>query len=196
MGREGWVGSGIKKRKKIYFVEDVNHLTRRVEQKSHLTNMLLPELSKRHNMLGGKPRVTFYEGVGGMKQLYQNTLDSFGPTGGEILSYTGLEDFYLLMPLEYYRWYVAERVKRKIKLRAIAYDTRAARDWQAQSQKDLREVKITSSANFKFNADTEIYTNKVALISYRENFMGVIIESKEISDMQRSAFEIMWSALP
>jgi len=48
---------------------------------------------------------------------------------------------------------------------------------------------------FRFDADTEIYANKVALISYRENFLGVIIESKEISQMQRSAFELMWSLL-
>ena len=41
----------------------------------------------------------------------------------------------------------------------------------------------------------EIYANKVALISYRENFLGVIVESKEINQMQRAAFELMWDSL-
>ena len=48
---------------------------------------------------------------------------------------------------------------------------------------------------YRFNADMEIYANKVALISYRENFLGVIVESKEINQMQRAAFELMWNSL-
>lgn len=195
MIQAGLVSTIIKRKHRHYFVEDIRQLSRNLEQKKSFADKLIPELTKRHNVFEQKPLVTFYEGIGGMRELYQDTLDSFGLSGGEILSYTGLSDFYQLMPYEYYRWYVAERVRKKIKLRAIAYESKVAHDWQAQAQKDLREVKIISSKSFMFNADTEIYANKVALISYRENFMSVIIESKEISDMQRSAFEVMWNAL-
>jgi sugar-specific transcriptional regulator TrmB len=196
MIQSGLVATGIKRKRRYYFIEDVRQLSRNLEQKKSFADKIIPELAKRHNVLEQKPLVTFYEGVGGMKELYQDTLNSFGTSGGEILSYTGLSDFYQLMPYEYYQWYVTERVRRKIKLRVIAYDSKATKDWQTQAQKDLREVKTISSKGFIFNADTEIYANKVALISYRENFMGVIIESKEINDMQRSAFEVMWKSLP
>ena len=41
----------------------------------------------------------------------------------------------------------------------------------------------------------EIYANKVALISYKEDFLGIIIESQEINQMMKAAFGIMWDAL-
>ncbi len=194
MIHDGLIKTGVKKKRKFYFVEDVRRLVRRAEEQQQKIRCLLPELKAIHNVLPQKPRITYYEGVGGMKELYQDTLDST-PSGGTILSYTGLTDFYRLMPYEYYRWYVEERVKRKIRLRAIAYDSQTARDWQKKSKEDLREVKIITSKNFMFNADTEIYANKVALISYRENFLGVVIESKEINEMQKSAFEVMWDSM-
>ncbi|MFA4872535.1 MAG: helix-turn-helix domain-containing protein [Patescibacteria group bacterium] len=194
MIREGFIKTGIQGKKRFYFIEDVRQLGRNVDEQKRAIENLLPELRAVHNVLPQKPRITYYEGMGGMKELYQDTLDCT-LDGGTILSYTGLTNFYQLMPYEYYRWYVGERVRKKIRLRAIAYDSQAARDWETSSLKDLREIKIITSKNFIFNADTEIYANKVALVSYRENFMGVIIESKEINEMQRSAFELMWNAL-
>ena len=77
----------------------------------------------------------------------------------------------------------------------IVPDFPTTREILSQAQSTLREIKVVPNENFKFSADTEIYGNKVALISHSENFMGVIIESKEISQMQRMAFEIMWNAL-
>jgi hypothetical protein len=112
-----------------------------------------------------------------------------------ILSYTGLSDFLKLMPQEYNDYYIKERVKKKIRIKIIASPSPMAENWQKNAVLELREIRINDKLPFNFDADTEIYGNKVALISYRENFMGVIIESKEISQMQRSAFELMWNSL-
>lgn len=194
MVREGLVKTGIKRKRHFYFIEDVRQLARRKEDEQKAIVNLLPELRAIHNIFPQKPRITYFEGMGGMKALYQETLDAT-PEGGIILSYTGLTDFYQLMPYEYYRWYVAERVMKKIRLQVIIPDSVAARDWRDKGREDMREVKLISEKKFAFNADMEIFSNKVALISYRENFMGVIIESKEISDMQRSAFEMLWNRI-
>ena len=129
-----------------------------------------------------------------MKDLYQDTLDSSRESEA-ILSYTGLADFSNLMPEEYAGYYIGERVKRKVRLRVIASNSPTAQSWKNTAIRDLRDIRIVDSPDFRFNADMEIYANKVALISYRENFLGVIVESKEINQMQRAAFELMWRAL-
>lgn len=192
---DGLIKKGIKNRKRIFYVEDPRKIKDELEEKLQKANTLLPELLAIQNILPHKPKITYYEGLGGAKDLYQDTLNSLA-SGDMILSYTGLTDFYKLLPKDFAKWYIAERVKKKIRIKIISPDSETARDWQANAQKELREIKIVKNPKFSFNADTEIYGNKIALLSYKENFIGVIIESKEINQMQRMAFELMWDSLP
>ena len=194
MVQEGLVRAAVKKKHRFFFIENPSNLKQDYQDKIHLIDKLLPELRAIHNVIPFKPRITFYEGVGGMKELYQDTLDILKP-GDTILSYTGFRDYYKFMPREYMDWYVEERVKRKIRIKMIVPESETTREILPQAQSTLREIKIVPQATWKFSADTEIYANKVALISHTENFMGVILESKEINQMQRMAFEIMWNAL-
>ena len=190
----GIVSTTLKKKRKVYFVEDPRSLKNDIKEKGNVIDRLMPELLAIQNVIPSKPRITFYEGLGGMKELYQDTLDN-SKEGETILSYTGLSDFSDLMPKEYADYYIGERAKRKIRLRVIASNSPTAQSWKNTAVQDLRDIRIVESPNFRFNADMEIYANKVALISYRENFLGVIIESKEINQMQRAAFELMWNSL-
>lgn len=190
----GIITSTVKKKRKVYFVEDPRSLKNDIKEKESAIDKFLPELFAIQNILPSKPRITFYEGVGGMKDLYQDTLESCN--GGDvILSYTGLSDFSKLVPPEYADYYIQERIKRRIRIRIIASDSPFAQSWENAAIRELREIRIVKDLSFQFNADMEIYANKIAIISYRENFMGVIIESKEINQMQRAAFELMWNSL-
>lgn len=191
---EGLVKKSAKGKKKFFFIEDPVSLKTNLEEKMNAFEKSLPELKAMQTIIPYKPRITFYEGLNGAKDLYRDTLDSLLP-GDTILSFTGLTDFYELIPKDFSQWYIKERVKRKIRIKIITQKSKAADEWQKNAARELREIKIVNNSNFKFDGDTEIYGNKIALISYKENFMGVIIESKEISQMQRTAFDIMWDYL-
>lgn len=190
----GLITSAVRKKRKFYFVEDPRSLKNDLKERESVIDKLMPELLAIQNILPSKPRITFYEGVGGMKDLYQDTFESC-KAGDTILSYTGLSDFLKLMPQEYNEYYIKERVQKRIRIRIIASRSPTAEGWQKTAVQDLREIRIVDDMPFRFDADMEIYANKVALISYRENFLGVIIESKEINQMQRAAFELMWKLL-
>ncbi len=192
--RQGLVETTVKNKHRIFFIDDVRRLELDAQQKVKSVSALLPQLRAIQNILPQKPKITFYEGVGGMKELYEDTLDSV-QNGGTILSYTGLSDFFSMMPKEYYEWYVAERAKKKILIKIIAPDSPTTRQWKKDAVKDVRQVKIIPAKDFRFKGDTEIYANKVALISYAENFLGVVIESKEIHAMQETMFELLWDSL-
>ncbi len=194
MVREGIVTSGFKKQKKFFYIENPKNLKQDFADKINYIDRILPELSAIHNIIPYKPKISYYEGVGGMKELYLDTLNSLHG-GDTILSYTGFKDYYEFMPREFMDWYVEERVRRKIRIKMIVPDFPTTREIITQAQSTLRQIKVVPGDSWKFSADTEIYANKVALISHTENFIGVIIESKEINQMQRMAFEIMWNAL-
>lgn len=53
-------------------------------------------------------------------------------------------------------------------------------------------MRLVSKEQYDFSADVEIYGDKVATISFKEKIFGVVIESTQISQMQKAAFELMW----
>jgi sugar-specific transcriptional regulator TrmB len=191
---KGLVKTMFVRKKRHFFIDDPRGLQNSLVEKEKKLNLLLPELRALHNVIPQKPKISYYEGEGGMRELYRDSLSSCA-AGDTILAYTGMVDFYKVFPKDFSDEYIAERIKRKIRVKVIAPKTAAAQDWLQTAPQSLRQIKLINQEGFTFKADTEIYANKVAMISYKENFMGVVIESKEISDMQKSAFEVMWRAL-
>lgn len=191
---EGYVKKTSKNKKSLFFVEDPDLLKNNLEDKLATLKEALPEIKSLQNIFPFKPKITFYEGFGGIKEIYKDTLNSLN-SGDIILSFTGITNFERLIPHDISREYIANRVKKKIRARIIATRSSVMEKWKENAPKELREIKIIDDSKYKFDGDIEIYGNKVALISYKENFIGVVIESKEINQMQRLAFEIMWNSI-
>ena len=148
----------------------------------------LPELLSIENSSSAKPRVRFYEGIEGIKQLFEETLDV--PMGTETLAYSSAQDIHGYLK-EYVPFYLDRRVKGKISQRAIAEYSPAALEHQRHDTQELRETVLVDSGRFPFKNEINIFGDKVMIASYRD-MMGVIIESKEIADTQRSVFELAW----
>ncbi len=191
---EGLVSVLKKKGKKIFFVEDPRDLKASLEEKAALIGNVLPQLQAMHNVFPFKPRITTYEGEGGMKEIYRDVIKSI-KSGDTILSYIGTTDYENLFPEEIGEYYIKERIRKKALNRIIALDTKTARAWQKDARRELREIKIITDQCHHFSGDMKIFGNKVAFLSYKENFMGVVIESKEISSLHRSWFETLWKLL-
>jgi len=194
MIRSGLVETALKKRKRYFFVDDVRKLKTNLVEKEKKLNILLPELQALHNILPQKPKITYFEGEGGLKELYRDTLKC-SEAGELIRAYTGMEGFYDVFPKDFAEEYIEERVRRKIPIKVIAPDNLAARDWVKSAPQNLREIKLIKNLFLNFKADMEIYADKVALITYVPDFVGVIIESREINELQKSAFDLMWRSL-
>lgn len=190
----GLVSATGRKHKRIFFVEDVRNLKNNVEERERQITSLIPELAALHNIFPSKPRITYYEGDGGMRAFYRDTLESQKP-GDTMFAYTGMINMWSVMPKDFVDEYIQERMRRKIRIRVIAPQSLEADEWVKTAPKSLREIKIIKNPAHTFSADMEIYANKVAIISYKENFLGVIIESKEINHMLKTAFQMMWEGL-
>ena len=195
MQRKGYIKAMYQNKKHLFFVDDVKSLKNRLQDKQASLDKLIPQLQAIHNLLPSKPKITYYEGEGGMKELYWDTLNS-SQAGAEICAYTGMANFYQVIPTDFVDEYIDQRVKRKIPIKVIAPSSPAARDWVKNASHKLREIKLIDDPSLGFNADMEIYADKVALITYMPDFVGVIIRSKELNQLLKSAFMIMWKNLP
>lgn len=190
---EGAIKTTTRRKRRIFYIEDPGSLKLSIDEKIKRLENSLPEFKALQNILPLKPKITYYEDFGGIRDLYQDTLNS-SSAGDFILSITGVLNFER-MPEDYPQIYVNERVRRKIRTRTISPYFEGAEKWKRTEQKELREMKIVRNSDFVFSADIEIYANKVALVSFKEGMIGVVIESKEIAQMMRANFELMWSLL-
>ncbi len=136
------------------------------------------------------PRVQYYEGAEGIRQVYDDTLTA----ESELLNYANSQIVRSFWK-EYDREYVKQRVKKGIYLKGIAPDDEAGRKVQGENKKNLREIRLVSAEEFPINNEINIYDNKVAIVSFSEDeseLFGVIIESKEVAETQKQIFKMAW----
>lgn len=146
----------------------------------------LPDLKRLHGETP-HPRVRYFEGIAGIKAIYSDTLTS----KTEILNYANSKEIRQFWP-NYDEEYVAKRAKRKIFLRGIAPDDKEGRKVQSENKKYHRQIRLVPERKYDFSNEINIYDNKVAIISFNEGLIGIIIESKEIADTQRVIFKMAW----
>ncbi|MBI2453603.1 hypothetical protein HYV58_00300, partial [Candidatus Peregrinibacteria bacterium] len=135
------------------------------------------------------PRIRYFEGLEGIKAIYEDTLSS----KTEILNYANSREIRDHWP-EYDEEYVKKRVKKKIYLRGIAPADEHGAWVQSRDTENYREIRLVPAHEFTFTNEINIYNDKVAIISYKdEPLIGMIIESQEIANTQRDIFKMAWA---
>ncbi len=161
---------------------------------------LLEEFEKRTNDLRGSlpkfktltgeinhPRIRYFEGLEGIKAIYADTLSS----KSEILNYSNSYEIRKQWPT-YDQDYVKKRTEKQIYLRGISPKDKAGETVQAHDQEFFREMRLIPSDQFDFTNEINIYDDKVAIISFKDELIGMIIESIEIANSQRAIFNMCW----
>lgn len=188
---DGYVKTEKRKKKTVFFVEDVRSLLTPLRLAEESVQRLLPQLQSMHNIFAFKPRVTTYEGEVGAVEFWMKTIDI--PPGSVIYEMVGPESFYTKLPKVIADSYVKERLKKKICIKIIATDSPITRKLARDANKEMREIIVVPRKTW--DAAMLVFGNKVGFISFTEDFRGVILESPTIADMQRASFEMLWSFL-
>jgi len=179
-----------------YFAEDPKKLPQLFEReiqeiKRKQTNITeaLPELASIYNAHATKPKISFYEGIEGIKRVFNETLEL--KKGEEILAYASAHDIHSFLGSDYVRNYLEQRVKKGIVQRAIAESSPEAIEHQKNDRQELRKTRLVDKNKFPFSNEINIFRNKMIILSYKD-LLGVIIESAEIAKTQRAIFELAW----
>lgn len=184
--QKGLVSFVTKDKIKYFCATDPELVVNDFQSKTKALEQALPDLKRLHGDTT-HPRVHYYEGVEGIKRIYADTLTS----QTEILNYCNSQEIRNFWP-GYDEEYVKERAKRKIYLRGIAPHDHYGQEVQSQDQESYREIRLVSKEQFNFTNEINIYENKVAIISCKSELIGMIIESPEIANTQRSIFKMVW----
>lgn len=169
----------------LYFKNQEQELKTKLNKFSDI----IPELSSLYNVSVTKPKIRFYEGVDGLKQVFEETL-TLKPHE-EILAIATAALIHEVLGDEWVKNYLAGRVSGKIHQRAIVEDSAWGREHQKNDRQENRITRLVPKEKFPFSNEINIFANKVMIASFKDQ-IGVIIESADVAKTQRAIFELAW----
>jgi HTH-type transcriptional regulator, sugar sensing transcriptional regulator len=190
--REGLVLETAEGKKRLFVGENPEKIQKDFKRKEALFLEVLPMLKSIHNVKGSKPKIYFYEGVEGVKEVYSDTLKY----SGEFLAF-GSEDIIRVVGDDWMQRFIKNRIRKGIRVRAILPKTDYTSEKLHQNDPaQLRSTKLIDKNKYPFSVEIDIYGHgRISLISAKE-IMAVIIESVEIYNTLKCIFEALWDHLP
>lgn len=198
--KEKGLMSEFEKGKKTYFVaespEILSSLVNKEEvalnfKKLELTRVL-PDLTKffsKGSPDSEKPKIRYFEGEEGIAQIRADFLKTKNETIYGFMNFDQVVQRFMKKQEDYTR----KRIQNKIYSKLIY--TSKGKDRPQSDPEKLRELKFVSPEKFPFDADITIYRNKVAIISYKSDAVGIIIENKAFADTMKSIFFLIWDQI-
>lgn len=188
----GVVSMTNRKRAQIYVAEHPSTLERVLDEKKKAVAAVLPDLIARLHTKGTRPRIRIYEGIDGVKTIFEDTLAVRTKLLRSVLS---MEDLFKIPGREYMMGYVRRRIAAGVRLRVIRSEQKEVEEVWPTSEKELRELHYAPHGMI-FPMTTYLYDDKVSIIgTERENF-GMMIESKEFYQTMENLFELCWKMTP
>ncbi len=183
---KGIVGKSKERGKTRFKAEPPGKLLALIQNLQREVQNKLPELEAMYNVGDKKPKVLFYEGKSAIQNVYDDTLRE---KPNEILEWN--TDAYFNHP-EVDQNYIAKRMNAGICAKRIAGEGSVwHRKHKKYDESELSETVIVPKNIFWPEIEVNIYNNKVAFMSYKDE-MSLIVESKSFADSMRQVYNLSW----
>ena len=153
-----------------------------LEKDKNLLDSFLPDIVSSYNLNHNRPGIRFFEGVNGLREIYDEILND----GKDFyLVRTAYEPVYNDKIVPIVEDFVSERIKKGIKVSAIIpSDVNDV----AKDMKWLMERFNVNKNDYTAPVEIDVFGNKVAILSFGDELIGMIIESKQIAQSMKQFF--------
>ena len=172
-----------------YLERNKNEYIREIDKQKKEVEEILPAIKSLENPASTKPKVQFFEGEKGMREAYEDTLKS----SEAIRAYANVEDMHKGLP-NFFPEYYQRRTDAGINIRCIAPDNQLSLERQQHDKEEAREMKVIDRTKYEFSPELNIYDDKVLISSWQEK-MAILIESREIADLHKKMYDLLWDKL-
>jgi HTH-type transcriptional regulator, sugar sensing transcriptional regulator len=182
--REKGLVSQITKANKLLFEagnpSKINEIIADKETELRNAKQVVPQLSSIFKSSKEKQEIHSFKGFAGIKTVLEEMLNS----KTEILDFGAEYKIKEFLPNDYPKW-DGQRVTKKIKMRVVA-------NIKIKPTKILLTKIKYIPEEFNSSVSTYLFDNKVAMIMWVENPLGIIIEQKEVYESYKNYFEYLW----
>jgi sugar-specific transcriptional regulator TrmB len=171
-----------------FLATDPRVVVKQARERVSRAELHMPDLMENLMQRVRRPKISYFEGIDGIKAMYD---DSLTAKGGEICTITNPKDLRQLLSDLGHDNYVAERVRRKITVRGLAPDDSYGKREYVLGPKVLREVRFLPIEKYPFHNEIMLYDDKVAIYSGVDE-VGIILENESIAGTWRAIWRIVW----
>ncbi len=189
---KGLIKTLLKGKRKFYITEDPQNIFSLVRQKENVLHNIMGQLLAMQSHAGEKPSVRIYQGVEGIKEIYEDILSRHADYI-EVLS-SKLPDEQII---DFWGGeYVERRIKKGNHVKVIAPDIPLYRNLQARDKFTLRQTKLIPADKFPFKNEVFAYNGKVAFITQEgDNSLGLVVESGDIFNTMNLILNHFWNTI-
>lgn len=148
----------------------------------------LPKLLELARYFPNQPKVHFFQGMEGLKEVYLDTLKG---SNYELYSFLN-ENEMTQEHNEFFHSYIKQRIKQNIKAYVIAPLNPHTMKYKQKDHLELRETRLIKDPFFEISVELQMYDNKVSIVSFNKKTVGVIIESEDIYISLKNIFHLIW----
>jgi sugar-specific transcriptional regulator TrmB len=166
-------------------------LIRKNEMETSFNNLntVFASLVSSYNVLLGKPNVQFFEGVEGLRKVYDDILE----IGQDILVISAPVGEGKESVLHLIKEQIERQVARNIKTKAITpHSSGITTTPVSEDERYLITRKIVPAEKLKIPAQIIIYGDKVAITNFKEVMVTILMESKHVKETFSTIFDYMW----
>lgn len=188
-----WLATEVSKKNTTYYsVIWPDKLLKKFEDKCHVLKEALPQFLAIANKYDNKPKVQFFDGIEGLKVIYEEVILSGKnmPSGEPFLTFVGTSKIDPRLQEYLSKEFVPRRLKYKTKTRVIA-----AKSTSKYSEYNIKthESIVIDDPVFDFANEIILYgNNKIAILMYASNELcGLTIESTTLYNGLKSMFNLI-----
>lgn len=187
----GFIEESRTNKKRVFSITDPRVFGSKISEQEQVYQNILPEMLALAGKFPKKPKISFFEGVEGIKRVYEDTLNF---PNQEILMW-GAPEVMELFDTKFLENYLSKRIKKKISMRAIGPNIPMVLDIKSRDSQELRKTKIMPADSNPFEVEINLYgQHRVGIMSFKEEF-GLIMESEKIYRTLKVIFELNFKLL-
>lgn len=183
-----------------HLLQYLDHRKQELESQKQRVQERMSDLAALVNPLTTKPKIEFFDGVEGARNVLLDTLTATDKTLRAFMSIYDIAEF---VGADFFEQYTQRRVDSGYTLNAIrtlekdkeAIKSNAYARKYSANKRDRRELRYVPE-DLAFPITKYIYDDKLAIISSREENFALIIQSRELAEMQKKMFSLIWNSLP
>ena len=191
--KQGLVAETVRGKRRIFMASPPESLKNKLKSKEALLNDILPELRSLNNTSAIKPKITYYEGRDGLRQIYNLALEAKNKKADWV---SPINSVFETVGEDFLNKYVEIKKKMGYWIRSIHIVERQESGYKYLDPKTfettLRRVRFAPKGIDIPNA-IAIWDEKVAIISSRKEGFGFIIESKDFTQTMKIFYNLLWN---
>src|SRR3989344_2896150 len=190
--QKGLMGVEVRGWKELYIALDPAAVKQVLKKRENQYIAILPELTAMYNLRGGGSFLKYYEGLEGVKNVYEQLLRDVQP-GSDYLIISDIATW-LKADEKFFSDFANRRAQLPIKTRMLFQDSADARRYKKFEKNLNADIKLLPS-------DTKLVTNAVIipqrLVIHQmiPPIMATVIENESTIQMQRQLFEVIWDSI-